>query len=89
MTNAGASRSNTANTLTTIVEEISNLEGVEPTELRPPLYDVIDPDALSAVFAATESGNSREGGRIEFTYCGYEVVVQGDGQVTVDGSRRR
>lgn len=84
MTNTGTIRSNTHGSLTSrIAEKVAESEGVEPTELQPPLYEVIDPDALNAVFADAESDVSREVGRVEFTYCGYQVVVRSDGQVSV------
>jgi hypothetical protein len=84
MTNTGTVRSNAHGSLVgRIVEKVAESEGVDPTELQPPLYEVIDPDALNAVFADAESGISRENGRIEFTYCGYEVVVRSDGQVSI------
>lgn len=73
-----------------IVEKVAAREGVEPTELRPPLHDVIDPDALAAVFAPTERGDDRAAGRVEFDYCGYAVVVRSDGRVRIeDGESRR
>lgn len=68
----------------TIVDEVSDREGVDPTAL-PPLHDVIDPDALTAVFAPTSSGSSRTDGRVEFTYCGYQVVAHSDGRVQIEG----
>lgn len=84
MTNAGTVRSNAHGSLVSrIVEKVADSEGVDPTELQPPLYEVIEPDALNAVFADAESDVSREDGRVEFTYCGYQVVVRSDGQVSV------
>lgn len=84
MTNTGTIRSNTRGSLTSrIVEKVAESEGVDPTELQPPLYVVIEPDALNAVFADAESDAPRKAGRVEFTYCGYQVVVRSDGQVSV------
>lgn len=71
-------RSTAADSLTaTIVEKIADREGVEPTELRPPLYEVVNPDALESLF------RSQGNGRVEFAYCGYDVVVRSDGAVSV------
>ncbi|WP_252699659.1 HalOD1 output domain-containing protein [Natronosalvus vescus] len=66
-----------------VVEAVAEAEGVDPLELSPPLYDVIDPDALDQVFAPT-SMESRMEGEVTFSYNGYEVTVCGDGYVTVE-----
>lgn len=71
----------------TIVRTVADREGVEPTEI-PPLHDVVDPDALNAVFSPTRRGTPRNSGRVEFTYCGHEVVVRSDGRVHVGDGRR-
>lgn len=39
-----------------------------------PLYNVIDPDALEALFASPHSDTDREG-TVTFQYCGYHVTV--------------
>lgn len=69
--------------VSTVVEKVAEREDVEPMELQPPLYSIIDPDALNEVFAPTKGGLSRESGYIEFDYCGHEVVVHGDGHVSI------
>ena len=56
-----------------IVTEIAARSDTEPTEL-PPLFDAVDPDALTSIFAPTETEAARTG-RIEFPYAGYEVTV--------------
>lgn len=68
---------------TTVIETVAARENVNPIELNPSLYEVVDPDALDALFAPSRTGTARLGGRIEFSYCGYELVVRGDGNVTV------
>jgi len=62
-----------------IIESISNAEGEAPTRLTPPLYDVVDPEALDDV---TESIGPE--GTVAFEYCGYDVRVSGDGDVSVE-----
>ncbi|WP_162224465.1 HalOD1 output domain-containing protein [Halorussus amylolyticus] len=63
-----------------IVETVAEVEGVSPTELTPPLYDVVDPDALDQLFAPA---SNRSDSRVVFFYNGYEVTVDGDGSVSV------
>ena len=61
-----------------IVESVAEAEGTDPSELTTPLYDVIEPDALEALFA-----NDRAFGKVIFNYEGYEVSVFPDGYVSV------
>lgn len=63
---------------TKVVEAVADELDVDPTDLENPLSDVIDPDALDAIF----KGQGRSG-VIRFSYYGCRVVVQEDGQVTV------
>lgn len=70
-----------------VLEAVAGREGTDPTELEPSLHDVVDPDALNALFESTASGRPRSNGFVEFTYCGYEVTVRADGRVLVsDGA---
>ncbi|AFZ74799.1 HalOD1 output domain-containing protein [Natronobacterium gregoryi] len=57
-----------------IVMAVATLENTEPVEL-PPLFEAVDPDALTAAFETTESGAERTG-RIAFPYAGYDVTVE-------------
>ena len=65
-----------------VVEAVAEAEGVNPVELSPPLYEVVDPDALDDLFAPT-TVNGRMDGEVRFSYVGYEVTVAGDGYVSV------
>lgn len=66
----------------TVIEAVEAATDAQTTEL-PPLYEVIDPDALDSLFQST----SEESVCVEFSYSGVEVAVQGDGTVTVMDSR--
>ncbi|WP_254864078.1 HalOD1 output domain-containing protein [Halovivax gelatinilyticus] len=66
-----------------IVTEVAEREGVDPTMLRPPLHDVIDPEALEALFAPTPTSDRTAGGSVTFAYCGYDVTVAADGTISV------
>ncbi|WP_121742873.1 HalOD1 output domain-containing protein [Natronorubrum halophilum] len=77
-----------------VIAAIADREGVDPMEIEPPeyeaLYDVINPEALDALFAPREDGSKRASGRVEFPFCGYQVVVNSTGEVDVlerDGGR--
>ena len=60
----------------TVVETVADAEDTDPVKIRPVLAEVVDPDALDALFR-TESG------RVTFDYCGYRVTVSADRTVDV------
>ena len=63
-----------------VVRAVAIREGTDPESLEPPLYSVLDPEALDALIAREPDRDLR----LSFTYCGYTVVVDGDGTVTVE-----
>ena len=64
-----------------VVETVAALKNTEPTELQQPLYEVIDPDALDALFTPKRDRTARRGGEIQFMYCGYSVRITPNGDV--------
>lgn len=64
----------------TVVKAVADAHGMSPKELNRPLYDVVDPDALNALFR----GRSGSDGRVEFRYHGCDVRVDQCGSVTVE-----
>lgn len=62
----------------TVIEAIADAEGVNPTELSPPLYEVIDPDALENLFTSGLTS-----GKVVFNYNRCEVSVFSDEYVVV------
>ncbi|MFP9192183.1 HalOD1 output domain-containing protein [Natronosalvus vescus] len=73
-------RSSTNSPVVAVVAEIAAATGTDPLEL-PPLSSAIDPDALNALFASRPITTVQ---RVTFQYAGYEVVVDGDGDVRLD-----
>ncbi|WP_227380708.1 HalOD1 output domain-containing protein [Haladaptatus halobius] len=65
-----------------IVTAITDAADTSHREL-PPLYEVIDPDALDRLFTPIYEGATRSNVRVRFAYAGYEVVVHSSGDVTV------
>lgn len=49
----------------------------------PPLYDVIDPDALDTLFAPHHRTTERHG-KVIFEYCGYQVTVNADRTIELE-----
>ena len=62
----------------------------DPLEL-PPLYDAVDPDALSDLFEPSPTGAKRFEGTVTFEYADHLVTVEGEGTITVEpfGDRGR
>lgn len=65
-----------------IFESIAAVEGIEPAELSPPLYDVIEPEALDELFR-TSKHMTPSCGWVVFEYLDYEVTAHSTGYVEV------
>ena len=61
-----------------VIYSVAAAEGVDPLDLSQPLSEVIDTDALDSLFQHGDFD-----GRVEFTYQGYQILVEGDGQVSI------
>ena len=80
----GSSKKNAARFMSTrILTAIAERDDRSIDDLRP-LYEVIDPDALDALFAPRMDGSLRGGGSVSFPYAGYVVTVSSDGVVEID-----
>ena len=63
---------------TRIVEGIATADKADPLEM-PPLFDVVDTDALEALVA-----NGSADVEVVFEYAGYEVTIGGDRRVHLE-----
>lgn len=61
-----------------ILKRVATETDQDVTEL-PPLYDVLDPDALEALFDSWDTSTAS----VTFFYHGFEVTVTGDRTVTL------
>lgn len=59
---------------TMLLYVVAEQTDIDPIDISPPLSTVIDTDALEALFSSGSGGFSR----LEFTYAGHRVTVQGD-----------
>lgn len=74
-------RSGGAESLTTsLILEIAEQEGVDPVDLSPPLNSAINLDGLRALFCGTQDGFVR----VEFTYAGHHITIEGDEDVQIE-----
>lgn len=64
-----------------IVDALTQIEGIDTTAL-PPLYDVIDTDALNRLFAR-EGEEGDPAAILSFRYDTWNVFVRSDGQIRI------
>lgn len=67
---------------TAVVCAVSAVEGRDPRSLRP-LAEVLEPDALNALFDSRGDGTSRPGGRLTFVYSNCRVTVDNGEYLTL------
>ncbi|MGA9402303.1 HalOD1 output domain-containing protein [Haladaptatus sp.] len=66
-----------------VIESIAAIRNVDPTATRIPLMEVVDPDALDALFADTYQGEERTDGHIVLPFDGLTVFAHSNGHVFV------
>lgn len=65
-----------------LASEVAAVRDVAPTELRP-LHDVIDPEALAALFDTGSASQTTGSGYVVFSWEGLEVTVCADGHILI------
>jgi hypothetical protein len=65
-----------------VVRAVSAVEGREPHSL-PPLANVLDTDALDALFNARGDGTPRTGGRLSFVYSNCRLTIDNGEYLTL------
>ncbi|MFC7231403.1 HalOD1 output domain-containing protein [Saliphagus sp. GCM10025308] len=70
-----------------VVEAVAAATGSTPESI-PPLYEVVDPEALDQLFEPTSHVPSLRTGVVEFRFHGCDVTVSTSGQTTVTVSER-
>lgn len=64
-----------------IISVIAEAEGRDPTALTPPLYDVLDPEALEMLVQDSTASVC-----VHFEYRGRSITVRSDGIISVSGN---
>lgn len=68
---------------TAVIRAVSAVEGRDPLSLRP-LTEVLDPDALDALFGSRDDGTARPGGRLTFVYSKCRITIDNDEYLTLE-----
>lgn len=84
----GLRQSDEASISERVVATVADACDVDPLEL-PPLHKAIDPDALDQLYRRGFAGQEDGHVRVSFTMADCDVVVRGDGEVTVTVSGDR
>ncbi|WP_440005359.1 HalOD1 output domain-containing protein [Halomicrococcus sp. SG-WS-1] len=67
----------------TVIDAVAAIQNLDPTEARIPLDEVVDPDALDAIFADSFDGQTRDGGRVVFSVAGLDVFVHANRHIFI------
>jgi hypothetical protein len=67
-----------------VVNAVARADGTDPASLEPPLNEVIDPEALDALFGSGTTAVTAQRGRVSFQYCGYDITVDSTGTVDIE-----
>lgn len=62
-----------------IVSAVAAREGIDPIDLRPPLYTVVDTDSLETLFRDAEPSVA-----VTFGYRDWEITIPRDGPIRVE-----
>jgi hypothetical protein len=65
-----------------VVEALAAARNVAPADVRDPLYDSVDPDALDRLFAYGDAADAADG-TVAFSVGGRTVTVHSDGTIVV------
>ncbi len=65
-----------------VIRGVSAIDGQDPRTL-PPLRNVLDTEALDALFASRSDGTARAGGQVSFVYGGCRVTVDDGERLTL------
>lgn len=65
-----------------ILGAVAEFKGVDPLQLDV-LYDVVDPDALDALFSGPRRPSTQSAEKVTFRFSGTEVTVRDTGSLVV------
>lgn len=62
-----------------VIEALSEINDMDPTQIKPPLNNVIDPDALDGLFQRNNHHQASQPEiEVSFSYTGYHVTITGN-----------
>lgn len=75
-----AQRTGPEEVTTAVIEAIATFEGIDPIDLDVRIGDVVDPDALNALFKPTDTNRTNH---VTFSLGGYLVRVSAAGEIVL------
>lgn len=83
-TTVTATRDRSESVSRSVIAAVAEATGTDPTAMQP-LYEVVDPDALDAIFDPV-AGETAPVGCVSFRFNGCDVYVYADGRTVVSSS---
>ncbi|WP_204365876.1 HalOD1 output domain-containing protein [Halorubrum californiense] len=66
-----------------VLERVAEAKDTDPSELDEPLFAAVNTDSLDKIFSSTQSGPTRDEGKVRFPYAGFTVIVTAQKEVEV------
>ena len=76
-----------SDTVLTVLSETLAAATGRPFEELPPLYDVVDPDAIDQLFDRQHVRNGQKTAVLSFNYLQWNIFVRSDGHIRVCDTR--
>jgi hypothetical protein len=72
-----------ASVTATLTHALSDVSGIDVSEIEYALKDYVDPDALDRLFMPVSDGSARVNGHLAFNLQGYQVTLYGNGLISI------
>lgn len=72
-----------ASVTATLAHALSDIAGIDVTQVEFALQDYVDPDALDALFAPASGGSPRVNGHLTLDIRGFQTTLYGNGLITI------
>ena len=66
-----------------VLNVVAEAEGTQPSNLEPPLYEVIDPKAIDQLIQSGSNRGPASAPHVEFTYLEYRIRITDSGEITL------
>lgn len=72
-----------ASVTATLAHALSDISGIDVSQVEFALKDYVDPDALDQLFAPVSGGSPRVNGNLTLNIQGYQTTLYGNGLITI------
>jgi len=75
--------SDTASVTATLTHALSDVSGINVTEVEMAVRESVDPDALDRLFTPVSNGSPRANGQLSVNIQGYQTTIYGNGLISI------